>query len=183
LDQYKGILGKNGMVKSSAKIQKLPDRTSIMVPIFVEAAKIRPTKAGKQMLLIKGSDLDGNVEAVSFAQNMNQIYNTLDGNKLAMLFARTAVRDERVSIMVDRVMPLADWVAGEISGISMEIHDAAILTDLQTMLAALGNGHTRIKLSVHSGGKITTITLPKSYHMTAEVLESMAKLSPKMEMA
>ncbi|MDR0449089.1 MAG: DNA polymerase III subunit alpha [Rickettsiales bacterium] len=183
LDQYKGVLAKNGMVKSSSKIQSLPDRSSVMIPMFVESAKIRPTKTGKQMLIAKGSDLDGNVEAVSFGSDINQIYEVLDGGKLVMLFARTSIRDERVSIMIDRAMPLGDWVAGEVSNVSLEFRDDNSLGDLQTMLAALKPGVAKIKLSVHSGGKITTITLPNTYRLTAEALDSMAQLTPKMELS
>ncbi|MDR0319820.1 MAG: DNA polymerase III subunit alpha [Rickettsiales bacterium] len=182
LDQYKNLFAKSGMVKSSSKIQSLPDRTNIMVPMFVENAKIRMTKAGKKMLVVKGSDLDGNVEAVSFGNDINKIFNNISDGSLVMINARTSVRDERVSIIIDNAIPLAEWVAGEVSGASIEIHDENSARDLHTMLDALRPGISKIKISVHSGGKITTITLPKTYRLTPAALESMARLSPKMEL-
>lgn len=183
LDQFKGILAKSGNVKSSAKVQNLGDRENIMLPMFVESARLRTTKTGKPMLIVKGSDLDGNVEAVSFGNNLDQLYNILDSNKLVMLFARTSVRDERVSIMVDRVVPLADWIAAEVSSVALEIFEDSALADLQTILGALQPGLVKIKLSINSGGKITTIILKNTYRLAADSLESLARLSPKMELA
>ncbi|MCL2629675.1 MAG: DNA polymerase III subunit alpha [Alphaproteobacteria bacterium] len=183
LDQFKGIISKNGMVKSSAKVQNLPDRTNILLPMFVESVKLRTTKAGKPMLIAKGSDLDGNVEAVSFSDNINQIFDTMDGGKLVMLAARVSIRDERASIMIDRVIPLEDWIANEVSSITLEIHSEDTVKDLQSVLAPLASGLVKIKLVIHSGAKITTVVLPKTYRMTAVALDSMTKLSPKMDMA
>ncbi|MDR2685705.1 MAG: DNA polymerase III subunit alpha [Rickettsiales bacterium] len=181
LDQHKKIFEKNGMVKSSTQIQAMGDRESVLLPMFVESAKLRTTKMGKPMLVVKGSDLDGVVEAVSFANDMDRIFSILDNNKLVMLAARTSVRDDRVSIMIDRAIPLMDWVANEVSMATIDVYEEESLKTLNAVLTKLATGQTKIRINVHSNGKITTLTLPQKYKLTAQALETFTNLSPKIE--
>ena len=76
-----------------------------------------------------------------------------------VLGGRLSNRDDRVSLFVDSVTPLAQWVAQIAKKITLDIRNKNVLVDIKKALATLAPGRTKVVLNLYSGDKKTTLAI------------------------
>ncbi len=158
LDQYKHlILGAH--LANSAKLAEMPDRANIRIAANVNSYSHRRTKTGKEMITINASDGFGNIDAVAFGDAVANLTGVLSSETEVVMSGRLSNRDDRVSVFVDSIIPLAQWVAGIAKKITLDIRNQSVLQDVKKALSTLPTGGTRVALNLYSGGKKTTMEL------------------------
>ena len=68
--------------------------------------------------------------AIEFAQ-------TLASESVVLISGKTSNRDDRVSVFVDSIVPLTQWVAKIAKKVTLDIRDGAVLQDVKKALIAL----------------------------------------------
>lgn len=158
LDQYKHlILGAH--LANSAKLSEMPDRANVRIAANVNSYSHRRTKTGKEMITINASDGFGNIDAVAFGDAVANLTGVLSSETEVVISGRLSNRDDRVSVFVDSIIPLAQWVAGIAKKITLDIRNQSVLQDVKKALSTLPTGGTRVALNLYSGGKKTTMEL------------------------
>ena len=132
------------------------------------------------MLTINASDSFGNVEGVAFGENTFDLAQSLSNETAVVLSGKTSVRDDRVSIFVDSIMPLAKWVAKIAKTITIDIHNQSVLPDVKKALMALPSGQTQVVLNLHSGDKNAALILKRTIELGATTAKDLTALGTKV---
>ena len=159
LDQYKHLIQAANLT-TSASLIKLPDRKSVQIAVNVNSFGRRRTKTGKEMITINASDSFGNIDAVAFGDSAIEFAQILSSENVVLLSGKVSNRDDRVSIFVDSIVPLAHWVAKIAKKITLDIRDGAVLQDVKKAIVALPRGYTQVILNLHGTDKVATLALP-----------------------
>ena len=159
LDQYKHLIERANLA-TSASLDKLGDRKPVQIAANVNSFSRRRTKTGKEMITINASDSYGNIDAVAFGDAAIGFAQILSGETVVLISGKTSNRDDRVSVFVDSIIPLTQWVAKIAKKITVNIRDGAVLQDVKKALVALPRGYTRVELVLHGADKTATIALP-----------------------
>ena len=158
LDQYKHLIS-GAHLATSAKLAEMPDRANVRIAANVNSYSHRRTKTGKEMITINASDGFGNIDAVAFGDAVANLTGVLSSETEVVMSGRLSNRDDRVSVFVDSIIPLAQWVAGIAKKITLDIRNQSVLPDVKKALSTLPAGGTRIALNLYSGDKKTTMEL------------------------
>ena len=137
----------------------MPDRANVRIAANVNSYSHRRTKTGKEMITINASDGFGNIDAVAFGDAVANLTGVLSSETEVVMSGRLSNRDDRVSVFVDSIIPLAQWVAGIAKKITLDIRNQSVLQDVKKALSTLPTGGTRVALNLYSGGKKTTMEL------------------------
>ena len=180
LDQYKHLIASANLT-TGAQLAELPDRASVRIAVNVNSYSQRKTKTGKDMLTISASDSSGNIDAVAFGDAVSNLAPTLAGEVAVVISGRLSNRDDRISIFVDSVIPLGQWVANIAKKITLDIHNKNVLPDVKKALAALPAGHTRVAMNLCSGDKKTTLELRGGIELNKNTISDLSGLGIKVE--
>ena len=159
MDQYKHLIERANLA-TSATLEKMGDRKPVQIAANVNSFGRRRTKTGKEMITINASDSFGNIDAVAFGDAAIGFAQILSSENVVLISGKTSNRDDRVSVFVDSIMPLTEWVAKIAKKITLDIRDQAVLQDVKKALIALPRGYTRVELVLHGADKTATIALP-----------------------
>ena len=180
LDQYKHLIARAGLA-TSATLESLGDRKAVQIAVTVNSFGRRRTKTGKEMITINASDSYGNVDAVAFGNSAIEFAQILSTETVVVLNGKTSNRDDRVSIFVDSIIPLSQWVAKIARRITLDIWDKAALADVKKAIMALAPGHTRVVLNLHGADKVATMALPGGVELGATTATDLSGLGIKVE--
>jgi DNA polymerase III alpha subunit len=133
------------------------------------------------MITINASDSMGNIDAVAFGDSSLEFARILENESVVLISGRISKRDDRVSIFVDSITPLAQWVAKIAKRVTLHITNGKVLPNIKKSLASLPRGATRVELLLHSGGAVTKIRLGSGVELGATTATDMAALGIKME--
>ena len=156
-------------------------KKTVQIAVTVNSFGRRRTKTGKEMITINASDSYGNIDAVAFGNSAIEFAQILSTETVVILNGKTSVRDDRVSIFVDSIVPLAQWVAKIARKITMDIWDKNALADVKKAIMALAPGHTRVVLNLHGADKVATMALPGGVELGATTAADLAGLGIKVE--
>ena len=179
LDQYKHLISRAKLATSQTLIS-LGDRKNVQIAVNVNSFSRRKTKTGKDMLTINASDSYGNVEGVAFGDASIDLAQTLNSETEVIISGKTSIRDDRISIFVDSIMPLNQWVAKIAKTLTIDIHEKSVLTDVKKALSALPAGYTRIVLNLYSGDKMATLALKNTVELGATTAKDLVALGTKV---
>ena len=179
LDQYKHLLAEHKLT-TSAKLAELPDRANVRIVANVNSYSQRKTKTGKDMLTINASDSFGNIDAVAFGDAVSALTPVLIAENEVVISGRLSNRDDRVSVFVDSVMPLGQWVAQIAKKITLDIHNTNILADVKKALTTLPAGQTKVVLNLYSGDKKTALALSGGVELGKTTASDFAGLGIKV---
>ena len=179
LDQYKHLITRAGLTTSQTLLG-LGDRKNVQIAANVNSFSRRKTKTGKDMLTINASDSFGNIECVAFGEASIDLSQILNSETEVVISGKTSVRDDRISIFVDSIMPLNKWVAKIAKTITIEIHDKAVLADVKKALIALPAGMTRVVLNLCSAGKTAALALKNTVELGATTAKDLTALGTKV---
>ncbi|MCR5194400.1 MAG: DNA polymerase III subunit alpha [Alphaproteobacteria bacterium] len=180
LDQYKHLIAREHLT-TSASLANAPDRSAAHIVACVNSYSQRRTKAGKEMLTINASDSFGNIDAIAFGDAVSDLAAKLATEKIVVLSGRVSNRDDRVSVFVDSIISLAQWVSQIAKKITLEIRDKNVLADVKKVLVALPAGRTKVELVLYSGGKKTLLALPGGIELGKTTASDFSGLGIKME--
>ena len=180
LDQYKHLIASANLT-TSAKLMELPDRTNVRIAVNVNSYSHRKTKTGKDMLTVNASDSSGNIDAVAFGDSVADLSGVLATETTVVISGRLSNRDDRVSVFVDAIIPLGQWVASVAKKITLDIHNKNVLPDVKKALATLPAGRTRVALNLCSGGKKTTLELKGGIELNKTTVSDLSGLGIKVE--
>ncbi len=180
LDQYKHLIAKARLVTSS-KLSELPDRANVRIAANVNSYSHRRTKAGKEMITISASDSAGNIDAVAFGDAVTNLMGVLATETAVVISGRLSNRDDRVSLFVDSIIPLNQWVAEIADKIILDIRKQSVLTDVKKALSTLPAGKTKVALNLYSGGKKTTVELKGGVALGKNTIKDFVGLGIKVE--
>ena len=180
LDQYKHLIERSNLA-TSATLESLGDRKSVQIAVNVNSFGRRRTKTGKEMITINASDSFGNIDAVAFGDAAIEFSQILSGESVVLISGKTSNRDDRVSIFVDSIVPLAQWVAKIAKKVTMDIRDQAVLQDVKKALIALPRGYTRVELVLHGAEKTATVALPGGVELGATTVADLTALGIRVE--
>ncbi len=180
LDQYKHLIAKARLVTSS-KLSELPDRANVRIAANVNSYSHRRTKAGKEMITISASDSAGNIDAVAFGDAVTNLMGVLATETEVVISGRLSNRDDRVSLFVDSIIPLNQWVAEIANKIILDIRKQSVLTDVKKALSTLPAGKTKVALNLYSGGKKTTVELKGGVALGKNTIKDFVGLGIKVE--
>lgn len=179
LDQYKHLIAREKLV-TSAKLADLPDRTNVRIAANKNSYSQRKTKTGKDMITINASDSTGNIDAVAFGDGIPALAAVLSTENEVLISGRLSNRDDRVSVFVDSVIPLSQWVAQIAKKITLDIHNQSVLPDLKKALTALPVGKTKVFLNLYSGDKKTVLGLAQGIELGKTTIKDFANLGIKV---
>ncbi len=180
LDQYKHLIARANLA-TSATLESLGDRKSVQIAANVNSFGRRRTKTGKEMITINASDSFGNIDAVAFGDSAIEFAQILSGENVVLISGKTSNRDDRVSIFVDSITPLSQWVAKIAKKITMDIRSQAVLQDVKKALVALPRGYTQVVLNLHGAEKVATLVLPGGVELGATTVADLSALGIKVE--
>ena len=178
LDQYKHLIAR-AKLATSATLESLGDRKNVQIAVNVNSFSRRKTKTGKEMLTINASDSFGNVEGVAFGDSSIELSQILNSETAVILNGKTSVRDERVSVFVDSIIPLAKWIAKITKRMTIDINNKSVLADVKKALAALPVGDTQILLNLH-GTQDASLLLKKTVELGANTAKDLIALGTKV---
>ena len=181
LDQYKHLIERVGLT-TSVTLPALGDRKNVQIAVNVNSFSRRRTKTGKDMLTINASDSYGNVECVAFGEASIDLAQILNSETEVVISGKTSVRDDRVSIFVDSIVPLNKWVAKIASRITIDIRDKSVLPDVKKVLSALPHGNTNVVLNLYSQ-KSTHLMLKNAVELGATTAKDLTALGIKVEIS
>ncbi len=180
LDQYKHLI-QSANLATSATLIKMPDRKPVQIAVNVNSFGRRRTKTGKEMITINASDSFGNVDAVAFGDSAIEFAQILSGENVVILSGKTSNRDDRVSIFVDSITPLAHWVAKIAKKMTLDIRDGAVLQDVKKAIVALPRGYTQVVLNLHGADKVATLALPGGVELGNTTVADLSALGVRVE--
>jgi len=179
LDQYKHLI-KRMRLATSATLESYGDRKSVQIAANVGSFSRRRTKTGKEMITINASDSFGNIDAVAFGDAAIEFSQILSSESVVLISGKTSNRDERVSIFVDSIIPLTQWVAKITKKITLDIYNQSVLADVKKVLAALPRGITVVELNLHAGDRIAKLALPGGVELGETTSADLAALGIKV---
>ncbi|MCQ2598995.1 MAG: DNA polymerase III subunit alpha [Alphaproteobacteria bacterium] len=179
LDQYKNLITR-AKLATSATLIDLDDRKPVQIAANIGSFSRRRTKSGKDMITINASDSFGNIDAVAFGESASTFSQILSTETVVVISGKISNRDDRVSIFVDSITPLAQWVAKIAKRITLDIHNQSVLPDVKKALITLPNGPTRVILNLHTGNHVATITLPNGVELGANTAADFTGLGIKV---
>ncbi|MDL2295419.1 DNA polymerase III subunit alpha [Lachnospiraceae bacterium OttesenSCG-928-E19] len=179
LDQFKQLIQKSNL-STSAKMATMADRKSVQIAANVNSYQRRRTKTGKDMISINASDSYGNIDAVAFGDSAAEFAQILSGETAVVLMGKISNRDDRVSIFVDSIIPLTEWVARIARKMTLEIRDHSVLADVKKVLDSLPPGNTRVELNLHND-KIVKISLPNSIELLPSTAADLGAFGVKVD--
>ena len=180
LDQYKHLIARTHLT-TSASLDSIGDRKPVQIAANVSSFSRRKTKTGKEMITINASDSFGNIDAVAFGDSVMEFANMLGNESVVLISGKTSNRDDRVSIFVDSIIPLATWVAQIAKKITLDISNARVLADVKKALANLPHGTTMVELNLHSDNKTTTMRLRNGVTLGSNTAADMAALGIRVK--
>lgn len=179
MDQYKNLI-KREKLTTSVSLQSKRDREIVMIAASVNSFSKRTTKTGKLMCGINAADSFGNIDAVCFGDTVSSIVPTLQKENMVLLRGRVSVRDDNVSMFVDNVIPLNQWIADVAKKITLEVAGSERLVDIKNLIDGLPNGGTKVSLNLTANGKTTNLALPRSVRLSNTISEDMNALGVKV---
>ncbi len=180
LDQYKHLITR-ARLATSATLGTLGDRKPVQIAANVNSFSRRRTKTGKDMITINASDSFGNIDAVAFGESASVFAQILGSENVVLISGKTSARDDRVSIFVDSITPLAEWVAKMAKKMTLDIYNGDVLGDVKKAIDGLGRGRTQVILSLHAADKVATLALPNMVELSATTAADLAALGIKVE--
>lgn len=180
LDQYKHLIERSKLA-TSATLEVLGDRKPVQIAANVNSFGRRRTKTGKDMITINASDSFGNIDAVAFGDAAAEFAQILSNENIVLISGKTSNRDDRVSVFVDSIIPLAQWVAKIARRITLNISNPSVLADVKKALAALPRGTTRVELNLRSGDKVATLALKGGVELGRTTAADLGALGIKVE--
>ena len=180
LDQYKNLIAREKLT-TSATLERVGDRKPVRVAANVGAFSRRRTKTGKEMITISATDSFGNIDAVAFGDAAIEFATILSKDSLVLISGKSSNRDDRVSIFVDSIIPLAEWVAKIAKKITLDIWNGDVLPDLKKTLSTLSRGTTRVVINLHGVDKIATMTLPGGVELGDNTATDLSALGIKVQ--
>ena len=133
------------------------------------------------MITIAATDSFGNIDAVAFGDASLQFANILSKESLVLISGKSSCRDDRVSVFVDSITPLSEWVAKIAKKITLDVWNGSVLPDLKKTLSALPAGSTRVVLNLHGADKIATMALPGGVELGQNTASDLAALGVKVQ--
>ncbi len=179
LDQYKHLIERFNLA-TSASLEHLGDRKQVQIAVNVNSFSRRRTKTGKDMLTINASDSFGNIDCVAFGEASFELAQALSSETEVVISGKTSVRDDRVSVFVDGIMPLNKWIAKVARRITIDIREKSVLADVKKALSALSSGNTQVVLNLHSGDKDAALVLKNTVELGATTAKDLAALGTKV---
>ncbi|MDW2995006.1 MAG: DNA polymerase III subunit alpha [Alphaproteobacteria bacterium] len=180
LDQYKHLIKKHNLTTSSDLI-KVGDRKPVQIAANVNSFGRRRTKTGKEMITINASDSFGNIDAVAFGDAAIEFAQILSNDTVVLISGKYSNRDDRVSVFVDSITPLSEWVAKIAKKLTLDIRDQAVLQDVKKALVALPRGYTRVELVLHGAEKVATVALPGGVELGKTTVADLTALGLRAE--
>ncbi|MBR6010033.1 MAG: DNA polymerase III subunit alpha [Alphaproteobacteria bacterium] len=180
LDQYKHLIMREKMVTSQSLIN-IADRKPVRIAANVNSFSRRKTKTGKDMLTINASDSFGNIECVAFGEASIELSAVLNTETEVVISGKSSVRDDRVSVFVDSIVPLAQWVAKIAKCVTIDIRDKSVLPNVKKALAVLPSGNTKIVLNLYSNNQKTTLVLKNMVELGATTAKDLVALGIKVD--
>jgi DNA polymerase III alpha subunit len=133
------------------------------------------------MITISASDSFGNIDAVAFGDLSIELANILSKESLVLISGKTSNRDDRVSVFVDSITPLSQWVAKIAKKITLDVWNGAVLPDLKKTLSTLPSGSTRVVLNLHGADKVATMALPGGVELGENTAADLSALGIKVQ--
>ena len=180
LDQYKNLIAREKLTTSST-LETVGDRKPVRIAANVGSFSRRRTKTGKEMITIAASDSFGNIDAVAFGDASIEFANILSKESLVLISGKSSNRDDRVSVFVDSITPLSQWVAQIAKKITLDVWNGAVLPDLKKTLSTLAHGSTRVILNLHGADKIATMALPGGVELGEHTATDISALGVKVQ--
>lgn len=165
---------------TSATLPTKRDRESVMIAVSVNSFNKRITKMGKLMCSVNAADSFGNIDAVCFGDTVSSVVQVLQNENLVLLRGRVSMRDDRVSVFVDNVIPLGHWIADVAKKIILDTHTPDKLADIKNLIYGLGTGQTKVMLNLTTNGKITSLALPCSVRISPTIADDLSALGVKV---
>ncbi len=181
LDQYKHLIERVGLPTSNTLVT-LGDRKNVQIAVNVNSFSRRRTKTGKDMLTINASDSYGNVECVAFGEASIELAQILNTETEVVISGKTSLRDDRLSIFVDSIIPLNKWVAKIARRITIDIRKQSVLPDVKKALSALRPGNTQVMLNLYSQ-KNAHLILKNTVELGATTAKDLTALGTKVEIS
>lgn len=179
LDQYKHLISR-AKLTTSASLLELGDRKPVQIAANVGSFSRRRTKTGKDMITINASDSFGNIDAVAFGDSAAEFAQILSSENIVLISGKSSARDDRVSVFVDAIIPLTEWVARIAKKMTLEIYDSSVLPDVKKSLTVLAPGQTRVVLNLHAGDKVAAMALPNGVELGATTATDLTALGIKV---
>ena len=180
LDQYKHLIKKHKLI-TSATLASVGDRKPVQVAVNVNSFGRRRTKSGKEMLTVNASDSYGNIDAVAFGDSAIEFSQILANETVVLISGKSSNRDDRVSIFIDSITPLTQWVAKIAKKLTLDIRNQSVLQDVKKALVALPRGYTTVELVLHGAEKVATIALPGGVELGATTVADLTALGLRAE--
>ena len=180
LDQYKNLIAREKLA-TSATLESVGDRKPVRIAANVGSYSRRRTKTGKEMITIAATDSFGNIDAVAFGDASIEFANILSKESLVLISGKSSCRDDRVSVFVDSITPLSQWVAKIAKKITLDVWNGGALPDLTKTLATLPRGSTRVVLNLHGADKIATMVLPGGVELGNNTASDISALGIKVQ--
>ena len=180
LDQYKHLI-KRAKLTTSATLVSLGDRKPVYIAATVSSFSRRRTKTGKDMITINASDSFGNIDAVAFGQSAADFAQILSTETLVLISGKTSCRDDRVSVFVDSIMPLTQWVAKIAKKITLDIYDKSVLAAVKKSITSLPHGPTQVVLNLHASDKVAAMALPGGVELGNTTASDFTNLGIRVE--
>lgn len=180
LDQYKHLIAR-ARLATSQTLETMADRKPVQIAVNVNSFSRRKTKTGKDMLTINASDSYGNIDCVAFGDITMELAQVLNTEVAVIISGKTSVRDDRVSIFVDSIMPLAKWVAKIAKTMTIDVRDKVVLENVKKAIAALRPGNTQIVLNIYSEQKTVTLALKNTVELGATTAKDLSALGIKVD--
>ncbi len=179
LDQFKHLIGRANLA-TSATLATMGDRKPVQIAATVNSFGRRRTKTGKEMITINASDSFGNIDAVAFGDASIEFAQILSTENVVLISGKTSNRDDRVSIFVDSIIPLSQWVAKIAKKVTLDIRNQSVLADVKKALIALPRGFTKVVLNLHGADKVATLALPGGVELGNTTIADFAGLGIKV---
>ena len=180
LDQYKHLI-QRAKLATSATLIDLGDRKQVQIAANVNSFSRRRTKTGKDMITINASDSFGNIDAVAFGDAAATFAQILSTENVVLISGKTSARDDRVSIFVDSITPLTQWVAKIARKLTLEIYDKDVLPAVKKALISLPHGVTRVVLNLHGADRVASVALPTGVELGATTAKDLIGLGIRVE--
>jgi DNA polymerase-3 subunit alpha len=158
----------------------MPDRKQVQIAANVNSYNRRRTKTGKDMITINASDVFGNIDAVAFGDASFEFAQILSGESVILLSGRVSNRDDRVSVFVDAITPLSEWVCRVARKMILDVHNQAVLPDVKNILSALPAGNTNVILNLHND-KVVSLALPRGVILGSSTAADLIALGVRVE--
>ena len=133
------------------------------------------------MLTINASDSFGNIDCVAFGESSIELSQILNTETEVVISGKTSVRDDNVSIFVDSIMPLAQWVAKIAKTLTIDIRDKSVLESVKKAISSLPYGNTKIVLNLYSDEKNVTLVLKNTFELGPTTAKDLSSLGIKVD--